>query len=97
MKGRNPTADESRHMTAVNKIGCIACLNMGIETPPEYTSTHHVEGKTKPGAHFKVLPLCPAHHIQYSREGIHFNKYEWQIKHGTEAELLQQVEDILHG
>jgi hypothetical protein len=110
MKGRNPTADEKRHMTAVNSIGCIACLNMGYETPPDYTLIHHIDGKTKPKAHFKVLPLCDNHHSRYQKTGLHYNdnhhsRYQktglhynltrWELEHGTEDELLAQVESML--
>jgi len=97
MKGRNPTAEESRHMARVNQIGCIACLNMGIETPPEYTLIHHTDGKTKPGAHFKVLPLCDGHHSRYEKTGFHNNPTRWEQEHGTEQELLDQVAEILGG
>ncbi len=96
MKGRNPNAVEKRHMTAVNQIGCIACLNMGVETPPEYTLIHHTDGKTKPGAHMKVLPLCHSHHDRYQKTGLHNNLARWEAEHGTEDELLTQVQDILN-
>ena len=95
MKGRNPTAAEKRHMSAVRQIGCIACLNNGIETPPDYTLIHHIDGKTKPNAHFKVLPLCDPHHSRYTRTGLHYNRVEWEAENGTQAELLQQVEAML--
>ena len=50
MKGRNPTADEKRHMDRVSQIGCIVCKNQGnFFVPPEI---HHTEGKTKEEAHF---------------------------------------------
>ena len=95
MKGRNPKADEKRHMDAVRLLGCIACKNQGIDTPPEYTCIHHTEGKTKPNAHFKVLPLCDAHHSRYHKTGFHYNPTEWQAIHGTQSELLQQVNECL--
>lgn len=96
MKGRNPTADEKRHMSAVNQIGCLACLNMGIETPPEYTLIHHTDGKTKPNAHYKVLPLCDHHHSRYHKTGLHYNLTRWEAEHGTEESLLDQVERLLN-
>jgi hypothetical protein len=82
-------------MTAVNSIGCIACLNMGYETPPDYTLIHHIDGKTKPKAHFKVLPLCDNHHSRYQKTGLHYNLTRWELEHGTEDELLAQVESLL--
>lgn len=96
MKGRTPTADESRHMKRVRELGCIACRNMGIETPEEYTCIHHTDGKTKKGAHFKVLPLCDHHHSRYHKTGFHNNPTRWEAEHGTEEELLAQVESLLN-
>lgn len=90
LKGRTPTAEESRYMAAINQIGCIACRNMGIDTPPEYTLIHHTDGKTKPGAHFLTLPLCWGHHDRCSPYGFHRNPTEWQAVHGTEEELMDQ-------
>jgi len=69
---------------------------MGIETPPEYTLIHHTIGKTVPGAHFKVLPLCEHHHSPYHLTGFHNNPTRWQEDNGTQAELLQQVESLLN-
>lgn len=58
--GRKPTADEQAYMTAVASIGCIICLlYLQVESPAEI---HHVEGRTKPGCHFLILPLCKPHH-----------------------------------
>ena len=82
-------------MGKVNQIGCIACLNMGIETPPDYTCIHHIDGKTKPNAHFKVLPLCDHHHSRYHKTGLHYNMTRWQAEHGNQYDLLEQVNEIL--
>lgn len=95
MRGRNPTAEEKRYMAKVNQIGCIACLNMGIHTPPEYTCIHHIEGKTKPNAHFKVLPLCDGHHSRYLKTGFHYNPTRWQKEHGNQYDLLEQVKSLI--
>jgi len=96
MKGRTPTADEKRWMSKVRSLGCLACHNMGIETPEEYTLIHHVEGKTKPGAHFKVLPLCDGHHSRYTCTGLHNNPTRWQQTHGDQDILLEQVKELLN-
>lgn len=96
MKGRNPTADEKRWMNAAAELGCIVCLNeFGIESP---AAIHHIEGKTKEGAHFLTIGLCGSHH-QTGGEGValHHNKTRWEAKHGTQYELLQQVRDIING
>ncbi len=83
-------------MGKVNQIGCIACLNIGIETPPDYTCIHHIEGKTKPNAHFKVLPLCDAHHSRYHKTGLHYNMTRWQELHGNQYDLLDQVKELIN-
>lgn len=95
MKGRTPTAAERRHMAMVRELGCIACRNAGINTPAEYTLIHHIDGKTKPDAHKKVLPLCHAHHDRYQVTGLHYNPTDWEAQHGTQEELLQQVNGML--
>lgn len=95
MRGRKPTAEEVRHMCDVRALGCLACKNQMIYTPPEYTLIHHVYGKTKPDAHLKVLPLCDRHHSPHYTTGLHANKTEWQLEHGTEEKLLEQVRELL--
>lgn len=95
MKGRNPTTEEKRHMDSVRALGCIACRNMGIETPEDYTCIHHVDGKTKPGAHKKVLGLCDHHHSRYHKTGLHYNLTRWEEHHGTQEELLEQTRMLL--
>ena len=59
LKGRVPNREELDHMGRVAEIGCIVCKNKGLYSPSEI---HHTEGKTKEGAHLKVLPLCFEHH-----------------------------------
>jgi len=97
MKGRGASADEKKHMSRVRALGCIACANVGIETPEEYTLIHHIDGKTKPGAHYLVLPLCEPHHSRYNLEGFHNNPTQWQAKHGSQYALLSQVKEMLDG
>jgi len=96
VKGRNATEAEKRHMEKVRELGCIACMNMGIHTPPEYTCIHHIDGKTKAGAHFKVLPLCDNHHSRYQKTGLHYNPTEWQEIHGSQMKLLAQVDSLIN-
>lgn len=94
MKGRSPTADEKRHMSKVADLGCIVCrLFLGEQSP---AAIHHTGGKTKQGAHFKVLPLCGPHH-QTGGYGValHAGKKEFERKYGTEQDLLQKVDELL--
>jgi hypothetical protein len=60
LSGRTPTAAEQAYLDAVSDLGCIICLlYRNQESPAEI---HHTDGKTKPGCHFLILPLCKPHH-----------------------------------
>ena len=91
LKGRAPTAGESAHMDRVQALGCIVCkLFYRMDTPCEI---HHVDGKTKVGAHFRVIGLCASHHRGapgvISRHGS--GKKLFQRTYGTEAELMAKT------
>lgn len=92
MQGRNPTAKEKVWMDHAVQVGCIACILVGkiqaFTVPVEYTSIHHIDGKTKPGAHRKSIPLCHGHH-QRDENARHVNKTRFEMEFGTEAELLE--------
>jgi hypothetical protein len=61
LPGRKPTEDEARYLDDVASLGCIICLlYLNIKDSP--AEIHHVEGKTKQGCHFKIIPLCAPHH-----------------------------------
>lgn len=94
MKGRKPSAEEKRHLNRVGDMACIVCsLNCLGDTP---AAIHHLEGKTKPGAHFKVIPLCGTHH-QTGGYGValHAGKKEFERRYGTENYLLEQTNKLL--
>lgn len=95
MKGRAPTAAEKRYHDRIASIGCIACKIDSIEN--DQVSVHHVEGRTRPGAHMKVLPLCFFHHMPNGAgvESVHGNKARFEAKYGTQAELMEMCWDIL--
>lgn len=60
LPGRTPTRAEKEWLDKCAQVGCIICLEwLGVQSPAEI---HHIDGKTRPGAHFKTLPLCPRHH-----------------------------------
>ena len=93
MKGRTPTAEEERFMDQVGGLGCIACAKDGIVNP--WISLHHIDGRTKPGAHMLVLPLCAPHHQQddsdpAGRLSVHGHKAQFTARYGTELELLAE-------
>lgn len=64
MKGRTVTAEQKRfHDLLANHVGCIACfIDTDRERRNTYVSIHHIDGRTKPNAHWLVLPLCAGHH-----------------------------------
>ena len=93
MKGRNPTKAEKEWMGKVADMGCIICLNEHHVFSP--AAIHHIDGKTKEGAHLRILPLCWLHH-QSGRNDIecvsrHPHKAEFERRYGTENELLEQI------
>ena len=97
MKGRAPTADEKRHMDAVGQIGCIVCLLYLAEQSP--CSIHHVDGRTKKGAHFKVLGLCAKHHDAGERNDFYVSRHPWkaefQRRYGTEEYLMEMTNKLI--
>lgn len=98
MKGRPPTAEEARFMDRMGKLPCIACLKDGREN--HEISLHHIDGRTKPGAHFLVLPLCAGHHQQGTGPNptliaVHPNKARFQERYGTQMELLDECGHLI--
>jgi hypothetical protein len=97
MKGRNPNKKEKIWMDSISTLGCIVCrVHFDCDSPAE---VHHIDGKTKEGAHMNTIPLCYRHH----REGVNNDMYvsrhpyktEFVKRYGTEEELLQKVKDLL--
>jgi len=83
-------------MDRVRELGCVICRQQGKGRRP--CEIHHVFGKTKPGAHFYVLPLCFEHHRMGSgKEPIsrHPYKARFEATYGTEEELLKLVDELL--
>ena len=83
-------------MDRVRELGCVICRQQGKGRRP--CEIHHVFGKTKPGAHFYVLPLCFEHHRMGSgKEPIsrHPYKARFESTYGTEEELLKLVDELL--
>ncbi len=99
MKGRTPTADERRFMNSLCSLGCIVCrLSMSIFSP---CTVHHIDGKTKPGAHYHILGLCGNHHqvpdTQKPKRWVarHENKTEFEKLYGTEQSLYLTSLELL--
>ena len=90
-------AEEILWKRLANEVGCIAC-RITREEAGSPVSIHHIDGRTKPGCHTNVLPLCGIHH-QTGKEGqaVHRNKTRWIENFGTEEELRQRCVRILEG
>lgn len=71
-------------------LGCIACMKDGFYNP--HVSIHHVDGRTKPGCHLLVLPLCAPHH-QDDGSGalaVHPWKARFEKRYGSQLDLVAE-------
>lgn len=68
LKGRTPTAAEKRVMDALARLPCVACSLHGQFQP--VISLHHIDGRIKPGAHSRVLPICSWHHQEAAPQEV---------------------------
>jgi hypothetical protein len=98
MKGRPPTADEARFMDGIAALGCIACLKDGWHNPD--VSVHHIDGRTKPGAHLLVLPLCAGHHQDGTGPNptliaVHPYKARFEERYGVQRALLAECLEMI--
>ena len=94
MKGKARTKADITFQNRIASIGCIVCLNQGVENSE--VSVHHIDGRTKEGAHRKVLPLCYPHHQLQDNQTpkrwytLHANKSEFERNYGNQYDLLEQ-------
>ena len=84
-------------MDKVASLGCIVCRRLGLGKSPAHL--HHPRkgtGMSRRASHFDVIPLCPMHH-QHGGHGvaIHAGQKTWEAEYGTEAELLEEVRELL--
>lgn len=81
-----------------SEVGCIACRLDGREN--HHVSIHHIDGRTKPDCHKKVLPVCGQHHQQddsdpLERVAIHPNKAEFELMYGRQELLMELCREIM--
>ena len=92
----NPNKSEKKyHDDLCRIVGCICCrINGGFN---DHVSIHHIDGRTKPGAHMKVLPLCGFHHQHGTEDdpSVHPWKARFEQRYGTQAQLQGVCEAIL--
>ena len=98
------TKEEKSHWDKICAFGCIACHLDGIKNT--YVSIHHCDGRTKPGAHKKVLALCNGHHQSGNKHpnpdgepypSIHPWKKRFETKYGTQQELIELTNRLVYG
>lgn len=91
------TAAERKHMTAVARMGCIVCRNLGYgPTPAELHHPRSLAGLAQRASHMDVIPLCPPHHRTGGHGvALHDGQRTWEANFGTESELLEKVREIL--
>lgn len=101
MKGRNPTAEQKRwHDLLSRVVGCIACRE-GHGSFNDHCSIHHVDGRTKPHAHWYVLPLCAGHHQDgtgpqgFPGVAVHPFKARFEERYGAQSSLLSRCAQII--
>ena len=95
MKGKTPSAAQKRfHDLLANHIGCQACLQ-DTGQRNTYVSIHHIDGRTKPHAHWHVLGLCAGHHQDgYGVPGmiaVHPHKARFEREYGRQLDLLSRA------
>lgn len=85
------TNEEKAYQNAVAELGCIACMLDGRLN--NYVSIHHVDGRTKPGAHMKILALCFPHHQGGTKfePSVHPWKRAFEKKYGSQETLMQMT------
>ena len=96
MKGKNRTAKEKLFHDELAQFGCIACHIEGrINT---HVSIHHVNGRTKVGAHMQVLPLCGPHHQDQGQGviAVHPWKARFEEKYGNQYDLIEKCKELIN-
>lgn len=91
MKGASVSvAQKAFHDQLASRIGCVACRMDGIFN--DYVSIHHIDGRTKPSAHWLVLPLCAGHHQEntgvFGMIAVHPRKARFESEYGRQRDLL---------
>ena len=92
-KGRSLTKADKERYVKLQEFGCVVCMKyLDVWSP---AAIHHIDGKVKPGAHQKTIPLCGAHHQGPYGTGLHAGKAEFERKFDTEMNLLKYVNGLI--
>lgn len=95
MKGRTRTKKEKRFHDSIAQLGCIACRKEGVFN--DCTLIHHCDGRTKPLAHYYVLPLCGPHHQDMGNgiPAVHPYKARFEQAYGKQIDLFAECLELL--
>lgn len=84
-------------MDRVVQLGCVVCRNEGLGDTP--AMIHHVLRNGKRVSHRHVLPLCFQHHHSGVNDALAVSVHPWtrefEVRYGTQAQLLQQTYMLL--
>lgn len=84
------TKREKAYMDRVAGLGCIVCRNSGFgETPAQIHHIREGQGLAQRAATWLVIPLCPEHHD--GNDSIHKDRQGWQMRYGSELDLVAQT------
>lgn len=77
-------------MDRVASLGCVVCRNAGFgETPAVIHHIREGQGGAQRAPDFLVIPLCPEHHD--GKDSIHKDRQGFQLRYGSELDLLAQT------
>ena len=97
MKGRTPNSVEKEWLNKITELGCIVCLEFEDTYSP--ACPHHMDGKTKPEAHMRTIPLCGLHHQGGEDNALYTSRHPYKARfeqrYGTEEELLEKTRQRL--
>jgi len=97
LKGKTPRKAEKEWLAAICDLGCIVCLReFELDS---LACPHHIDGKTKPDAHYMTIPLCGNHHQggmdTAECTSRHPYKFRFEERYGTELELWDDCNERL--
>jgi len=97
MKGRSATLSQKHYHGLLADLGCIACRKDGIHNTP--VSIHHIDGRTRPAAHWLAIPLCAGHHQDGTGApgliAVHPWKTRFETRYGAQRDLLRDCIETL--
>lgn len=97
MKGRTASLQQKHFHSLLAELGCIACRKDGNHNA--IVSIHHIDGRTKPNAHWLVLPLCAGHHQDGTGIAgliaIHPWKGRFEERYGSQMRLLRECLEMM--